>query len=59
MNGEKRIVNHHGLNLSRNPFETCKESQKGAPPSQEQSWPGSEKQMHPLADHGEECYQGS
>jgi NAD(P)-dependent dehydrogenase (short-subunit alcohol dehydrogenase family) len=58
MSFEKNNINHHGLNLSRNPFETCKESQKGPPPSQEQLWPGSEKQMRPPADHGEECYQG-
>lgn len=52
------MVNHHGLNLSRNPFEIGIEPQRGAPPIQKQPWPGSEKQMRPSADHGEECYQG-
>lgn len=32
---------------------------KGGFPAQEQEWPGSEQDMHPRADHGEESYRGS
>jgi hypothetical protein len=32
---------------------------KGGIQSQKQPWPGAEKKLRPLADHGEETYKGS
>jgi NAD(P)-dependent dehydrogenase (short-subunit alcohol dehydrogenase family) len=46
---------HHGLNLDPNPLAG---PLIGGPPKQSQQWPGSDKQLQPKADHGEESYQG-
>ncbi|HEX3019044.1 MAG TPA: SDR family oxidoreductase [Chitinispirillaceae bacterium] len=51
-------MEHHGLNLSRNPFDMENESYEKAPPKQQQPWPASEQPMNPKVDHGEENYQG-
>src|SRR5688500_18089535 len=32
---------------------------KGGPPEQQQEWPGSEQELSPRADHGEESYRGA
>ncbi len=50
---------HHGLNLSRNPFEMQEPARESAPPEQKQKWPGRDAEMRPQADHGEESYQGA
>jgi NAD(P)-dependent dehydrogenase (short-subunit alcohol dehydrogenase family) len=55
---ERRTERHHGLNLSRNPLEANDSRHQGAPPPQEHEWPGSQRQLDPPADHGEETYQG-
>lgn len=46
---------HHGLNMDFNPFVGL--GQESLSP-QKQQWPGSEQQMNPRADHGEESYVG-
>jgi NAD(P)-dependent dehydrogenase (short-subunit alcohol dehydrogenase family) len=46
---------HHGLNIDPNPLAGPME---GGPPKQEQEWPGSDQEMKPKADHGEESYEG-
>lgn len=46
---------HHGLNMDFNPFIGTKESDISP---QKQKWPGTEKEMMPRADHGEENYVG-
>lgn len=51
-------MEHHGLNLSRNPFETTNGSHPGPPPAQKQNWPGYESQMNPKVNHGEMSYLG-
>lgn len=48
---------HHGLNLPRDPREGS-DRLKGGPPSQRQDWPGSDAELDPAADHGEESYEG-
>lgn len=47
---------HHGLNIMPDPKRS--RSLEGAPPPQSQEWPGSDRQLQPQADHGEESYQG-
>ncbi len=42
-----------------NPSPLAEERAKGGPPRQSQDWPGHEEKMRPLADHGEETYQGA
>lgn len=51
-------MEHHGLNLSRNPFEMENKSYENAPPKQQQKWPGTESEMRPRVDHGEQSYTG-
>lgn len=51
-------MEHHGLNLSRNPFIMGNDSHEQAPPKQQQPWPGYEKNMRPKVDHGEQSYMG-
>ena len=46
-----------GSTASRNPKSETRA--KGGPPKQEQSYPGSEKELRPAADHGEKTYRGS
>jgi NAD(P)-dependent dehydrogenase (short-subunit alcohol dehydrogenase family) len=46
----------HGLNLDRNPLNDT--PLQGAPPPQHQDWPGSDQELRPQADHGEESYEG-
>jgi NAD(P)-dependent dehydrogenase (short-subunit alcohol dehydrogenase family) len=58
LQGEHRTERHHGLNLSRNPLEANDPRHQGPPPAQEHEWPGSQKQLDPPADHGEETYEG-
>ncbi len=48
---------HHGLNLRRDPRQSD-ERLEGGPPKQTQDWPGSDAELKPQADHGEESYQG-
>ena len=47
---------HHGLNVLRNPL--SEDRTTDGPPRQRQEWPGSETQMRPQADHGEDTYRG-
>jgi NAD(P)-dependent dehydrogenase (short-subunit alcohol dehydrogenase family) len=47
---------HHGLNSPSDPRQS--EVLPGAPPGQDQQWPGSDRDLQPSADHGEETYQG-
>ncbi len=45
-----------GLNEDRNPKQG---DLKGGPPEQQQPWPGSDEDLRPAADHGEESYVGA
>jgi NAD(P)-dependent dehydrogenase (short-subunit alcohol dehydrogenase family) len=45
-----------GLNEEANPQEG---DLKGGPPEQQQPWPGSDEELRPDADHGEESYVGA
>ncbi|TVR73219.1 MAG: SDR family oxidoreductase [Sphaerobacteraceae bacterium] len=47
---------HQGLNTTTDP--QADERLKGGPPPQVQDWPGSDREMQPPADHGEESYKG-
>jgi NAD(P)-dependent dehydrogenase (short-subunit alcohol dehydrogenase family) len=47
---------YHGLNSPPDP--TTSEVLQGAPPTQNQTWPGSDRDLEPRSDHGEETYQG-
>jgi NAD(P)-dependent dehydrogenase (short-subunit alcohol dehydrogenase family) len=47
----------HGLNVSPDPG--SEKRLAGGPPAQTQDWPGSEDEMRPRADHGEESYRGA
>jgi len=53
----RQKTRHHGLNLSRNPLEGD-EKLEGGPPGQSQDWPGSDAELNPQANHGEESYEG-
>ncbi|KMQ49940.1 short chain dehydrogenase [Chitinispirillum alkaliphilum] len=48
---------HHGLNVDFNPFVENELLREG-PPEQIQEWPGTDENMHPQADHGEQSYVG-
>lgn len=47
-----------GLRGASDPRQESK-SLKGGPSEQQQAWPGSEAEMRPPADHGEESYRGA
>jgi hypothetical protein len=47
----------HGLRVDPSPL-TEQTGQAGFP-KQHQPWPGSERKMHPVPDHGEETYEGA
>jgi hypothetical protein len=47
----------HGLDESPSPLSEVRA--KGGPPPQQQQWPGTEAEMRPAADHGEQSYRGS
>lgn len=51
-------MEHHGLNLNRNPFLMDNQQYQQSPPAQQQDWPGYENKMQPKVDHGEKSYQG-
>jgi len=51
-------MEHHGLNLSRNPFNMGNDHYEQAPSKQQQPWLGYEKNMRPKVDHGEQSYMG-
>ncbi len=51
-------MEHHGLNLSRNPFNMGNDHYEQAPSKQQQPWPGYEKNIRPKVDHGEQSYMG-
>lgn len=46
-----------GLRSDQDP--TAEEKGRGGPGEQQQEWPGSEDEMRPAADHGEESYRGA
>ena len=46
----------HGLNKSADPR---RGSAKGGPGAQQQEWPGTDDELKPQADHGEETYKGA
>jgi len=52
-----RATKDRGLGQPADP--TQEERAKGGPGAQQQEWPGTEGEMHPKADHGEESYRGS
>lgn len=49
--------NHGGSNLNRSPIQDRLRDEKIE--AQKQEWPGSDQQMQPKPDHGEESYKGS
>jgi NAD(P)-dependent dehydrogenase (short-subunit alcohol dehydrogenase family) len=50
---------HGGANQPDDPKQTKRKAHQGAPPAQQQAWPGSDEALRPRADHGEESYRGS
>src|SRR5687767_14880322 len=46
-----------GLNVSDSPL--AEDKAKGGVPRQTQEWPGTEKELQPQADHGEQSYKGA
>ena len=50
---------HGGANQPDDPRKARRSKQEGAPPKQKQKWPGSDAELRPLADHGEESYRGT
>jgi len=52
-----KLEHPQGLQVSFNPMAETRG--KGGLPEQEQEWPGRERDMRPLADHGEETYVGA
>ena len=48
-----------GSNQPDDPRQANRDSLEGAPPKQQQEWPGTEAKLRPQADHGEESYRGS
>jgi NAD(P)-dependent dehydrogenase (short-subunit alcohol dehydrogenase family) len=50
---------HGGANQPDDPKKARRKSLEGAPPKQQQKWPGSDARLRPQADHGEESYRGS
>ncbi len=55
--GVQRRERRAGLRESEDP--TDEEKAVGGPGAQQQGWPGSEADMDPKADHGEDSYRGS
>ena len=50
---------HGGANQPADPRKARQKKHEGSPPKQKQKWPGSDADLRPLADHGEESYRGS
>ncbi|TVP45123.1 MAG: SDR family oxidoreductase [Gemmatimonadales bacterium] len=48
-----------GAGIGKSPDPTAEERAAGGPGGQQQEWPGSDAEMEPRADHGEESYRGS
>ena len=55
----KRKKGHGGANAPDDPKKAQRKAQEGSPPGQQQEWPGSDEELRPQADHGEESYRGS
>lgn len=56
---ESSTGGHGGADQPDDPRETAREELEGAPPRQQQEWPGSDADLEPRADHGEQSYRGS
>ena len=52
-------ASHGGANAPADPKKANRKEHEGAPPKQTQEWPGSDAELTPRADHGEESYRGS
>ena len=48
-----------GADRADDPREAERDELEGAPPRQQQEWPGSDADLEPRADHGERSYRGS
>ncbi|CAN5710880.1 SDR family oxidoreductase [soil metagenome] len=55
--GDRSKAKGAGIGKSADP--TREERAQGGPDAQQQDWPGSDADMEPRADHGEESYRGS
>ena len=55
----KAAGTHGGANLPDDPRKAGRAAHEGAPPAQQQKWPGSDAKLRPQADHGEASYRGS
>jgi NAD(P)-dependent dehydrogenase (short-subunit alcohol dehydrogenase family) len=50
---------NRGAGIGKSPDPTRETRAKGGPGGQQQAWPGSDADLEPRADHGEESYRGS